>query len=165
MLAHAPIYIYVCQHRCASVRACVHAIPYSSHIRLKSKKQSHSPPAHAALSVTGTYRFLPCVHLVLEPVSSLGLATNAARTTSGIPLEIAAKRSSRRSVSLVARRTSALQTAERFALLTGSARPWQVTAGSQWKPARQTLFGGLDFVFSLVSSTSAQMLPSSSDPL
>lgn len=105
----------------------------------KEQKRVSLSPARVASSVTETYPFLPCVRLVLAPVSSLGLATNKCskngeRDSTGDH----GQHSSRRSVSLVAPRTSALQTAERFTVRTGAARPLQVKVESRSKTARRS---------------------------
>lgn len=86
-------------------RACDHIFFIFT---FKEQKRVSLSPARVASSVTETYPFLPCVRLVLAPVSSLGLATNKCsknceRDSTGDH----GQHSSRRSVSLVAPRTSA----------------------------------------------------------
>lgn len=66
MLAHAPIYTYVCQYRCVSLRACTRS--HILHIYVKRAKSSLTLPS--ARCPLGNW------NLPLPPVRPLGLGTS-----------------------------------------------------------------------------------------
>lgn len=140
MLARTHLYTHTLQYVCVRVRLCAcgrcQISSYlHSNVYLKHRKQPHS-----TCSVTVTYPFLPCVRalaLGTSLFSRFADEPNAAGRMRRIPVETSAEAAAGAASPVVALPSSALQTAQRFTVRTGAARPSRVKVESRRETARQ----------------------------